>query len=101
MSKALRTLNSSRIIAQYCDLSTEFHPEEIIYDNPLFINPDSGDFHLQIGSPCINAGILDKGTHNIFWNGENDYGKLVASGIYICLLKVDDYENLIRIVFIK
>lgn len=27
-----------------------------INSNPLFRNPDSGDYHLQIGSPCIDQG---------------------------------------------
>jgi len=27
-----------------------------IEDDPLFLDPDNGDFHLTIGSPCINTG---------------------------------------------
>src|SRR5262249_42750061 len=28
-----------------------------ISDDPLFVNSNAGDFHLQSNSPCINAGI--------------------------------------------
>jgi parallel beta-helix repeat protein len=27
-----------------------------IFQNPMFVNPFSGDYHLQSGSPCIDAG---------------------------------------------
>ncbi len=27
-----------------------------IYDNPLMVNPSAGNYHLQEGSPCIDAG---------------------------------------------
>ena len=35
--------------------------------DPLFTNPDSGDFTLQQGSPCIDAGIAD-----LDWDGIED-----------------------------
>lgn len=30
-----------------------------INKNPLFLDPNNGDFHLQTTSPCVNAGISD------------------------------------------
>ncbi|MCF7811035.1 T9SS type A sorting domain-containing protein [bacterium] len=33
--------------------------EGSISADPLFVNPDSGDFHLQADSPCINTGDPD------------------------------------------
>ncbi len=58
-SRALRAFDSSEIVVKYCALSTDFEGEEIIFDDPLFSNPDSGDFHLQVGSPCIDSGDPD------------------------------------------
>ena len=33
--------------------------EHNIDADPLFVNPDNGDYHLQAGSPCIDAGTPD------------------------------------------
>jgi parallel beta-helix repeat protein len=34
--------------------TTDAHP---VFGNPLFVNANSGDFHLQAGSPAIDAGL--------------------------------------------
>lgn len=83
-SKAVRAFESSEVLARYCAFSTEFEGEEIIYDDPLFSNPEVGDFHLNIDSPCIDSGDPDTSNINIsstdfegksrFVNGQIDMG---------------------------
>lgn len=41
---------------EYSNLSGYFSGEGNINENPLFVDPENGDFHLQIGSPCIDTG---------------------------------------------
>jgi len=41
-------------VAQHC--SSKSQDCHSITSDPLFIDADNGDFHLQAGSPCINAG---------------------------------------------
>ncbi len=42
---------------QYCDVQGGFTGTGNIDEDPLFVDPARGDFHLQEGSPCIGKGI--------------------------------------------
>lgn len=44
-----------------------------INSNPLFQNPDAGDYHLQVGSPCIDNGDSTS-TYNDYDGSRNDLG---------------------------
>ena len=47
---------SSDINITYSDVKGGWPGEGNIDADPLFVDPDNGDYHLQPGSPCIDAG---------------------------------------------
>jgi hypothetical protein len=47
---------SSTIQVSYSDIEGGWEGEGNIDTDPLFVAPDSGEFHLQATSPCIDAG---------------------------------------------
>jgi len=67
-----------------------------ILADPLFVNPDSHDFHLQPGSPCIDAGTdgitlpdTDLDTNPRIIDGNNDASAIVDIGAYEAPCRVD------------
>ncbi len=49
-------LDNSVYDVTYSDIQGGWGGEGNIDADPLFVNPDNGDYHLQEGSPCIDAG---------------------------------------------
>ncbi len=47
------------IIVQYSDIQGGWVGEGNIDEDPIFVNPDSSDYNLQWGSPCIDTGNPD------------------------------------------
>jgi len=41
------------------------------------------------------------GFHTVTWNGRDDFGKLVSSGIYLCRIQAGTYQQTIRLSFLK
>ena len=47
---------SNNFIIRFCDVQGGMGGGNNIDADPLFVDPENGDFHLQAGSPCIDAG---------------------------------------------
>jgi len=47
---------NSSVSITFCDIQGSWEGEGNIDTDPLFVDPDNDDFHLQPGSPCIDAG---------------------------------------------
>jgi len=41
------------------------------------------------------------GHHKVIWNGRNDYGKIVSSGIYICKIKAGSFSQTRKMILLK
>ena len=76
----------SNPLIYYCCIEDSFPSQGTdvggnIYDDPLFVNPESGDYHLQTGSPCIDAG--DPCTLcNDLDGSRNDMGRYGGCNLY-------------------
>ena len=79
-------------------------PEEFSFDNPspnpfnpvtklTFSLPESGDVSCVVFNTLgqktriLAGGQFEKGLHNIFWDGEDDQGNMVTSGLYFIDLR--------------
>lgn len=49
----------------------------------------------------LYEGFQNPGVYIIEWDGRNDYGSKVASGVYILLMKAGSYKEIRKIVVVK
>ena len=54
----------------------------------------------QLVKTLLDSNIT-KGPHRIIWDGKNESGQNVSSGIYYCRLKSDKQESIIKMILIK
>jgi len=74
----------------YSDIKGGYIGTGNIDADPLFVDADNGDFHLQAGSPCIDSGYnaapalpeLDKDGNIRVFDGDNDGIATVDMGVY-------------------
>lgn len=46
-------------------------------------------------------GFVEPGIHEAIWNGDNDHGSQVASGVYFYRLRVDDFDRSRKMILLK
>ena len=44
---------------------------------------------------------MNSGFHNVSWNGTDNFGNTVSTGVYIYQLKTGNYSNTQKMLFIK
>ena len=102
---------SSKAIAQEQDVETTLSPEQYTlsqnYPNPFnpttqirFALPNKAAVSLEIydfqGSlirKLVNQKIYDSGQAEIIWNGKNDHGHTVSTGIYFYRMQAQDLDS--------
>ena len=110
----------------WIDLGAGVEPEELQhypgwfkleqnYPNPF---NSTTSIHFEIGKPStVNIAIYDlrgqrikeliaekemlPGGYNVSWSGKNQQNKEVSSGIYILELKVDQYQQILKMVLLR
>jgi hypothetical protein len=85
-----------------------------IYPNPFnpnanihFAIKDKGNVNIDIynikGQKVKNMAneIMEKGSHQVVWNGTDDKGKPAGNGIYFCRIKVGHLNRTLKMVMMK
>ncbi len=76
-----------------------FNPETVIhYDLPVQSHVELSVYNMigQKVATLVNEQI-DAGSHSVFWDGKDDSGESLASGLYLYRLKMDGSEEFVKI----
>jgi hypothetical protein len=102
-------INESDIInpilttALYGNYPNPFNPETVIYfalSTDSSVNLDIYNIRGQRIRSLV-SGYLRAGEHQVVWNGLDDAGHTMSSGIYLYVLRVDDYMAVRRMLLLK
>ncbi|MGA1875735.1 MAG: right-handed parallel beta-helix repeat-containing protein [bacterium] len=73
------TDSASKLNLSYCDIQGEYPGQGNIDADPLFLDPENGDYHLQAGSPCQDTGCPRLLDHDGSPSDRGAYGGELAS----------------------
>jgi hypothetical protein len=49
----------------------------------------------------LGKGVFEPDTYNVVWNGRNEYGRALSSGVYFLLLRADDFTSTRKMVLLR
>ena len=68
---------------------------------------NTDDYHLSIVNilgetvRTFKSQKFYRGMNTILWNGKNDFGRDLSTGVYFCRLKSKDIDNSIKLLYVK
>ena len=111
-------VNITITVSDVLSSSSDYLPKELdirhAHPNPFnnsvsisFEIPNSKNVNLSIfdmkgrNIRQMNLGVLSTGFHKVLWDGKNNFGNELPSGIYMAVLEVGGKINIQKISFIK
>ncbi len=92
-----------RHIALYQNYPNPFNPEtQIIFDLPQ-ASPVKVQIY-DISGRCVQtlaSGFMNAGRHQLRWDGRDQAGKPVGSGVYLCRMEVAQFQRSIKLILAK
>ena len=49
----------------------------------------------------LKEGPLSAGSHSVQWDATNDFGEIVSAGMYLFRLKTNQFNETIKMLFLK
>ncbi len=75
--------------------------------NVMFGVPKKSDVRISIYDVCgrlvrtLASGTMDKGIHNLEWDGRDSQGKEVSKGVYFCRLEDGKMDETVKMVLVR
>ena len=97
------TASSSSSLSLEPNVPNPFNPSTTI----RYGVPEAGEVQLVIYNlrgqkvRTLVQGSMDAGSHSVVWDGRDDFGRQVASGVYIYRLSVADFTQVQRMTLMK
>jgi hypothetical protein len=95
--------NIPTITALIGNFPNPFNPETIIrfsLGNNEHVSIEVYNIRGQKVRSLVND-YMSTGTHQVLWNGTDDYGQTVGSGIYLYVMRAGDYHSTQRMILMK
>ncbi|HDP99497.1 MAG TPA: T9SS type A sorting domain-containing protein [bacterium] len=65
------------------------------------VNVSIYDVHGRLVKNLISNEMLSRGYHEVYWDGRDQQGNVISSGVYLCMLKSEENVKAIKLVTIK
>lgn len=97
------TVTGMPVTVLYPNFPNPFNPETTIKFSLSVDSPVSIDIYNIKGQKVINlaSDIFKGGTHTLKWNGTDENGKPVSSGIYFCTMNSNDKVKTQKMILLK